>query len=181
PPAQVVTSQSQSQSPAQVVTPQPQAEVLQPQIPTQEPQSTEPVLPRRSELAPSIKSDEPAVEQSDAPVTPRRKAFNADRRAHKRVPLSAPMRFRFNGQTFVARSADVSMGGMFIETSESLSSGFEITVLFSGSEGFPIELDARVMYVMKGVGVGVKFFQIPDTDQKYLEALIEGIDQELKQ
>jgi hypothetical protein len=103
-----------------------------------------------------------------------RVAAARDRRAHTRYPFVAPIKYRTGGLTFTARSADVSHGGIFVETQSPPPPGTEITVVFA-AEGFPVEIAGRVVYQSPGVGVGVRFGKLHDDDRPYFEALLKRL------
>lgn len=97
-----------------------------------------------------------------------------NKRRHGRHPYIVPLKYRFDGCSFTARSADVSMGGMFVESPSVPALGTNLSVLFC-VEGFPVEAEGVVVFVMSNVGFGVSFRHVPDEDRGYLETLLHRL------
>jgi len=94
-----------------------------------------------------------------------------ERRRRPRFAFGVPMKYRTEGLTFPARSVDISSRGMFIATSSTVPVGSMVTAVFS-AEGYPVEIEARVVFESPGVGMGVMFTWIPDLDRSHFESLI---------
>lgn len=81
-----------------------------------------------------------------------------EKRAHRRTPLRIELTCQSSsGQTFGGTSRDISLGGMFIETTERPAFGTQITVAGSipGTKG-ETRLPAIVRW-MGDDGIGVQF------------------------
>ena len=83
-------------------------------------------------------------------------------------------RIRAARTTGSAVRPDVSMGGMFIETTGPAAPGESVIVTFC-AECFPVEVEAQVIYGTHGVGMGVKFGRLQEVDRTHLEMLIDRI------
>jgi Tfp pilus assembly protein PilZ len=76
----------------------------------------------------------------------------------------------------LAFSRDISLGGMFIETTDLLPVGSVLTVRFNIDQREKIvSATARVTYQIEKMGIGVIFTEIEEEDcdaiRKYLEAM----------
>jgi uncharacterized protein (TIGR02266 family) len=90
---------------------------------------------------------------------------HAERRSASRLPLSAAVHFTSRDNFFAGRTRDVSLGGLFIETSAALDIGTHI--------GVRIQIVDRAFAVMteitwalsdrvgRPLGVGVRFLHMP--------------------
>jgi len=72
------------------------------------------------------------------------------------------------------RSADLSAGGMFIETIASFPRDTVLQLKFKlgESESVPIVVRARVLYVANGIGVGVEFMDLEPEDRVRIERIL---------
>jgi len=73
---------------------------------------------------------------------------NEPRRRHSRLPVSLEVQYRTQGSFLVSYTFNLSKGGLFLETQDSLPIGTALTVrlIIPGAEK-PIETDARVVWV----------------------------------
>ena len=73
-----------------------------------------------------------------------------------------------------ARSADISAGGMYIESVATFQEGANVTLEFklNDTDEHPIKSHARVKYVHEGVGMGLAFTDISTEDQKRIDTLV---------
>jgi len=78
------------------------------------------------------------------------------------------------GGIFRKRVADISFGGMFIDTLTSFAPGSVIKVRFRlpGSD-LPTEVNAKILYVQEKIGTGVTFLDLKDKDRDKIRELIE--------
>jgi len=79
-----------------------------------------------------------------------------------------------DGGTFRKRVADISFGGMFIDTLTSFAPGSVIKVRFRlpGSD-LPTEVNAKILYVQEKIGTGVTFLDLKNKDRDKIRELIE--------
>ncbi len=73
------------------------------------------------------------------------------------------------------RSADLSVGGMFIETIAAFPRDTVLKLKFKlDNESAPIVVQARVLYVANGIGVGVEFTDLSPEDRARIERMLPG-------
>jgi c-di-GMP-binding flagellar brake protein YcgR len=78
--------------------------------------------------------------------------------------------WRFNGREERSRVRNLSLGGLFVEAAKSTAVGSAVKLYFLVQEG-QIMAQAIVRHV-KSDGVGLKFSEISNEDQKHLKTLI---------
>jgi hypothetical protein len=74
------------------------------------------------------------------------------------------------------RSADLSAGGMFIETIAAFPRETVLDLKFKlgDSDTAPVMVQARVRYVANGIGVGVEFMDLASDDRLRIERLLSA-------
>jgi len=78
--------------------------------------------------------------------------------------------------SFLGRSRDISVGGMFIETTETLA-GSLLSLRFHWEDGGRVvTAQAQVLYVVKDLGVGVQFLKLDPADRKRIDLFVTGGD-----
>jgi hypothetical protein len=72
------------------------------------------------------------------------------------------------------RSADLSAGGMFLETIAAFprDTVLELKFKLGDSDSAPVVVQARVRYVANGIGVGVQFMDLDPNDRLRIERLM---------
>ncbi len=94
-----------------------------------------------------------------------------DRRREKRAPLATQV--QCEECMTLAFSRDISPGGMFIETSESLPAGSVITVRFNlDNKDKVVTARAQVAYEVEKMGMGILFQEIEPDDR---DAILEYV------
>lgn len=88
-----------------------------------------------------------------------------ERRRSPRLPLSAAVNFTSRDNFFAGRALDISLGGLFIETSAALDVGTKIGVRIQILDRV-FAVSSEVAWVLsdragRPVGIGVRFLQIP--------------------
>ena len=95
----------------------------------------------------------------------------ADRGREARVPLATQI-YSDEGM-WLAFSRDVSVGGMFVETKQSLSVGSHLTLRFHlDPEGPIVVATAEVRYVLAKFGMGVQFIESSPADRERISAYV---------
>ena len=79
-----------------------------------------------------------------------------------------------DGRDDVSRVCDLSLGGLFVETSSSRAIGTPTKVDFLVGEG-QIRADAVVRHVVPGRGLGLKFTTVIEQDRLKLAALMRRL------
>jgi len=76
----------------------------------------------------------------------------------------------------IRRCMDLSIGGMYLDTHEHFPAGTQLTLRFKlqNTDPQPIQVQARVLYVHEGVGIGVGFIDLKPEDQAKILKFIEG-------
>jgi c-di-GMP-binding flagellar brake protein YcgR len=97
-----------------------------------------------------------------------------DRRVNPRAPLATQV--QCDQSMSLAFSRDISLGGMFIETSDLLPVGSALTVRFNLEQREKIvSAGARVTYHVEKMGIGIVFTEIElddcDAIRRYLESM----------
>lgn len=97
-----------------------------------------------------------------------------ERRRHRRLALIREIEYEGKRGKVQRRLADISAGGMFIDTPEPLRPGSKITVRvrLPDSEE-PVVATAEVKYTQDGVGMGVEFLDLKPEDREKIEKLVE--------
>jgi hypothetical protein len=82
----------------------------------------------------------------------------ADRREAARYPLilMAEVTVLSTDAQFTARTSDVSRSGCYVDTLSPLHSGTQVRLRLT-QKGEVFETEARVVYVTRGLGMGVRF------------------------
>ena len=81
-----------------------------------------------------------------------------------------------NGREDVSRVRDLSLGGLFLETSTLRAIGSSLKVDFLVSEG-QIRADAVIRHVTPGRGLGLKFTAVTEQDRRKFAALMRRLRQ----
>src|SRR5213592_1145169 len=99
---------------------------------------------------------------------------DSERRKDKRVSLVHEIECEGEGGIFRKRVADISFGGMFIDTLTSFAPGSVIKVRFRlpGSD-LPTEVNAKILYVQEKIGTGVTVLDLKNKDRDKIRELIE--------
>ena len=94
-----------------------------------------------------------------------------NRRKHPRAKLATQVEWQ--GLSSLALSRDVSVGGMFVETTDQPEAGSKVKVRFHLEDGGKIVIaTAEVSYTISRLGIGVRFIEIEPSDQERIERYI---------
>lgn len=96
------------------------------------------------------------------------------RRALTRLPASEDIWicWRCNGRDDISRVLDISIDGLFIETShQTVKEGMPAKLDFLVQEG-RVTAEAVVRHVRRGNGLGLKFLAVSDQDRSRLKSLL---------
>jgi c-di-GMP-binding flagellar brake protein YcgR len=107
-----------------------------------------------------------------------RTSAQLERRRFERAPIVAQVEYELtnssSGPSRVRRSmANISIGGLFINTEEPIRAGTRMVVRFELPNRHRVIAVSRVCYVKKGQGLGVEFLTLDDEDREEIEAYIE--------
>ncbi len=94
-----------------------------------------------------------------------------ERREHPRKPCSIEVTYTTEDRTFTDFIKNISMGGVFMQTSASLNVGQQISLVFPfPTQEEPIRMTGQVVW-KSPVGVGVKFIELSRGVREMIEAL----------
>jgi c-di-GMP-binding flagellar brake protein YcgR len=97
----------------------------------------------------------------------------ANRRQFPRAPLATQI--QCEGCMALAYSRDVSVGGMFVETTVPCEKGARVELRFHLNDGGPVILaQAEVKYLVPKLGMGVEFLNLSPADRERLENYVKG-------
>jgi uncharacterized protein (TIGR02266 family) len=105
-----------------------------------------------------------------------------ERRRFERAPIVAQVEFELtnssSGPSRVRRHmANISTGGLFINTEEPIRAGTRMVVRFELPNRHRVIAVSRVAYTRKGVGLGVEFLSLDPEDRDEIEAYIATLKQ----
>ena len=101
-------------------------------------------------------------------------------RVYDRVPLNLEVEYRTAGAFLVAYTANLSKGGLFIETSRPLTVGTDLLVKFSVPDSGPIEVRGHVAWIRptasdgKPAGMGVEFEHLDARHGEMIDHVVAG-------
>jgi Tfp pilus assembly protein PilZ len=99
----------------------------------------------------------------------------ANRRESPRVPLATQIHIQ--ELMALAYSRDVSIGGMFVETTVPCEIGTRMDLRFHLNDGGPVVVTAgEVRYIVPKMGMGVLFVGLAKDDRKRIENLVAKSD-----
>ena len=90
-------------------------------------------------------------------------ATPGNRRDSDRKKLIVDVRFEGGDGTGIANTRDIGVGGLYMTTGAALDIGSQILMAMSVS-GKDMRINGTVVYTDPGLGVGVRFNNISDTD-----------------
>jgi PilZ domain len=98
------------------------------------------------------------------------------RRFNSRIPATQDVWvcWQCNGRDDISRVRDLSLGGLFLETSVLRAIGSPTKIDFLVGEG-QIRTDAVVRHVLRGQGLGLKFTAVTEQDRPKFAALVRRL------
>ena len=96
-----------------------------------------------------------------------------ERRKSPRYIVRVDVEVEWRSKTLRVPISDISLGGMFITTSEPLSVGAEFTARVLLEE--PLHVHCVVRQVVLGRGMGVQFLDLTDSSRAKLEKFLETL------
>jgi Tfp pilus assembly protein PilZ len=103
-----------------------------------------------------------------------------ERREHRRKDCLINVNFKIRGQKFSSYILDISRAGVFIETSESFTSGLKMLLHFSSPESRKeLDLIGEIVWT-DSRGVGVKFHHLTKDQARILRSFCEKTEEVLK-
>ena len=94
-----------------------------------------------------------------------------EKRKHGRAPLVMEASWESSSG---ARTIDISATGCFIDTRTLVGVGDTLNLKLKPRDGEFISVQGKVMYQQPGLGFGVRFTKISDTDRLRLDSLLSA-------
>lgn len=91
-----------------------------------------------------------------------------ERRKNERTRLILDLYYDGHDATGVASIQDISLGGLYMKTDETIKVGSELHLRIPFNENDSVVAKAEVVYVNQGEGVGVKFTALSDNARAIL-------------
>jgi uncharacterized protein (TIGR02266 family) len=106
-----------------------------------------------------------------------RSTAQLERRRFERAPITAQVEYELtnasSGPGRVRRNmANISAGGLFINTEEPIRAGTRMVVRFELPNKHRVIAVSRVCYARKGRGLGVEFLNLDEEDRDEIQAFI---------
>jgi c-di-GMP-binding flagellar brake protein YcgR len=110
-----------------------------------------------------------------APTAQKRETMSADRRQNERFPAELSVRIRTKeGKELRGRSADLSLGGMFVVMDPALPTEEDIQLTIE-SQGESITARGLVVHSLAHYGVGVQFTARDEELERWLQRAIKRL------
>lgn len=114
-----------------------------------------------------------------------RSAVQPERRRFERAPITATVEYELtnasSGPSRVRKKlANISSGGLFINTDEPLRAGTRMVVRFELPNRHRVIAVSRVCYARKGRGLGVEFLNLDDEDREEIQSYIATLKQAIR-
>jgi c-di-GMP-binding flagellar brake protein YcgR len=83
------------------------------------------------------------------------------------------------GGVFIGFTRDISVGGMFIETKETVAAGSKLKLRFNLGDGGPVVIaTGEARYTVPKLGIGVQFLALSPDDQRRIDRFVAQVDRE---
>jgi hypothetical protein len=103
----------------------------------------------------------------------------SERRAHPRAPVSVGVRVGFTGSEFLVRTANLSAGGLLLETDQRLPVGTRVSLRIEVPilTKYPIRAEGEVVRLgAQPACLAVRFTDISEADRDLLGELADGFE-----
>jgi hypothetical protein len=70
------------------------------------------------------------------------------------------------------RISDLSLGGCFVDSIATVMEGEPVSLVLVRPDGGPLAFTGRVTYILPGVGFGIRFTNISEEQQAFLESAV---------
>jgi uncharacterized protein (TIGR02266 family) len=101
-----------------------------------------------------------------------------EKRRHPRHPFIAEIRFSSDSPPITARIADLSEGGVFVDTVTPLEEGATVSVSFylpGDSPESPVTGTGRVAWSQATVGMGIEFDVLDEGGRRRIKTFLAGV------
>jgi uncharacterized protein (TIGR02266 family) len=97
-----------------------------------------------------------------------------DKREHRRARLVTQVRCETLGREEMLLTRDVSVGGVFVSSKEPFPMGSDIAVdLQLAAGGKPLSARGKVVYSLRGLGMGIQFEELSDEVRVSLQKFVD--------
>lgn len=97
-----------------------------------------------------------------------------EKREHRRARLVTQVRCEALGREEMLLTRDVSVGGVFISAKEPFPMGSETTLALQlAAGGTTIKAAGKVVYSLKGLGMGIQFADLNDENRATLQKFVD--------
>jgi len=100
---------------------------------------------------------------------------NLERRKFKRVSFLHEIEYEGSGVKVQRRLVDLSVDGIYIDTTSPLPEGSSIRIKFSLPGGHIVEVDGVVCYCQPSVGMGIEFTNLSPQDRAVIEEFVKKL------
>jgi hypothetical protein len=97
-----------------------------------------------------------------------------DKREHRRARLVTQVRCEALGREEMLLTRDVSVGGVFVSAKDPFPMGSEIALALQlATGGASIKASGKVVYSLKGLGMGIQFAELNEEDHVTLQKFVD--------
>jgi len=97
-----------------------------------------------------------------------------EKRQHRRAKLLTQIRCEALGREELHETRDVSVGGLFVTSKEPFPQDSEVSVFFHLRSSDPaISCQGKVVYSLRGLGMGVQFTGLSHADRVSLQKFVD--------
>ncbi len=97
-----------------------------------------------------------------------------EKREHRRARLVTQVRCEALGREAMLLTRDVSVGGVFISAKEPFPMGSDITLALQlATGGASIKTSGKVVYSLKGLGMGIQFSDLEEENRATLQKFVD--------
>jgi hypothetical protein len=97
-----------------------------------------------------------------------------DKREHRRARLVTQVRCEALGREEMLLTRDVSVGGVFVSAKDPFPVGSEIAVTLQlAAGGDSLATSGKVVYSLKGLGMGIQFTALNDESRAVLQKFVD--------
>ena len=105
--------------------------------------------------------------------------MNGERRQHRRFKVRVPVELRVQGSDSPIRgeTADISLGGLYLETMFTFADGTELDITLQAGEATVLSV-GRVVTCHPTVGNGIQFLRMLPEDREELDNFLQAVEAE---
>lgn len=97
-----------------------------------------------------------------------------EKREHRRARLVTQIRCEALGREEMLLTRDVSIGGVFVSAKDPFPTGSDIALTLQlATGGNPLGASGKVVYSLKGLGMGIQFTEISDEHRSALQNFVD--------